>query len=72
MDILLVNPPLSVIDRYGKALGKVGSLTEPLGLAYLAAAINKKGYHAEILDCTLRSFNQEQLDKKLLEGNGIL
>ncbi len=69
MDILLVNPPLSVADRYGKALGKVGSLTEPLGLAYLAASIKKEGHHVEIIDCTLRSFSFEQLDKKLLERN---
>lgn len=69
MEILLVNPPLSVVDRYGKALGKVGSLTEPLGLAYLAAAIKKEGHHVEIIDCTLRNFEQEKLDKKLQERN---
>jgi anaerobic magnesium-protoporphyrin IX monomethyl ester cyclase len=42
MKILLINPNLSAADRYGKSLGKVGPSCEPLGLAYIAAAIREK------------------------------
>lgn len=72
MEVLLVSPPLSVEDRYGKALGKVGSITEPLGLAYLASALRNKGHYVEILDCSVRSFTMDKLDKKLLERSWSL
>lgn len=50
MKILLMTPPLSRKDRYGKFLEKVGPSTEPLGLAYLAAMLEKNNYKVEILD----------------------
>ena len=50
MRVLLVNPPYTAEDRYGKDLGKFGPLNEPLGLAYLAANLERGGHEVSILD----------------------
>lgn len=50
MKVLLINPPYTTEDRYGKDLGKFGPLNEPLGLAYLAANLEKGGHEVSILD----------------------
>ena len=43
MKVLLINPPYSTEERYGRDLGKFGPLNEPLGLAYLAANLERGG-----------------------------
>lgn len=54
MKILLMTTPYSVEERYGKALKNVGpSLLPPLGLAYIAAAIEKEGHDVRILDTAI-------------------
>ena len=50
MKVLSVNPPLLPIDRYGSDLARVGAVTEPLGLAFVAAALERRGAEVEILD----------------------
>ena len=50
MRVLLINPPYTAEDRYGKDLGKFGPLNEPLGLAYLAANLERGGHAVSILD----------------------
>lgn len=50
MRVLLINPPYTAEDRYGKDLGKFGPLNEPLGLAYLAANLERGGHVVTILD----------------------
>jgi anaerobic magnesium-protoporphyrin IX monomethyl ester cyclase len=50
MRVLLINPPYTTEDRYGRDLGKFGPLNEPLGLAYLAANLERGGHEVAILD----------------------
>ena len=50
MRVLLVNPPYTTEDRYGKELGRFGPLNEPLGLAYLAASLGQGGHEVSISD----------------------
>lgn len=62
MKISLININLSTKERYGKHLGKVGPTTEPLGLAYLAAAIKKSNKHnVEIIDAEALQYTNEKL-----------
>ena len=63
MKILLISPDLSTEDRYGKALGKVGPMTEPLGLAYLATAIREKRKQdvIEIIDMAALNYDQKDI-----------
>jgi len=48
--VLLINPPLSLEERYGKEMAKFGAVTEPLGLAYIAGMLEKQKIHVAILD----------------------
>ena len=48
IDLLLVNPPITLEERYG-SFASVGSQTPPLGLCYLAASAIRSGYRAQII-----------------------
>jgi radical SAM superfamily enzyme YgiQ (UPF0313 family) len=48
-DLLLVNPPITLEERYG-SFASVGSQAPPLGLCYLAASARKQGYGVGIID----------------------
>ena len=47
---LLINPPYSLEERYGRNIKQFGAVTEPLGLAYLAAALEGSGREVAIHD----------------------
>ena len=61
IDILLINPPSLISERYGKEnIGEVGGDLIPLGMASLAAYLREKGYGVGVLDCpTLRIDNEK-------------
>ena len=48
--IVLINPPLSLEERYGR-FARGGTQTPPLGLAQLAAVTRAQGYDTAIVDC---------------------
>jgi len=48
--IILINPPILLEERYGKDLKNFGAISEPLGLAYLAANLEKNNYKVSIID----------------------
>jgi radical SAM superfamily enzyme YgiQ (UPF0313 family) len=48
-DLLLVNPPITLEERYG-SFASVGSQAPPLGLCYLAASARKSGCSVQIID----------------------
>lgn len=48
-DLLLVNPPITLEERYG-SFASVGSQAPPLGLCYLAATARNSGYSVQIID----------------------
>ena len=50
MRVLLINPPYTTEDRYGKDLGRFGPLNEPLGLAYLAGKLEQGNHQVSIMD----------------------
>lgn len=61
MRVLLINPPYSAQDRYGKDLGKFGPLNEPLGLAYLGAFLEKFDHEVTILDAPALGMTSEDI-----------
>ncbi|MCX8044221.1 MAG: B12-binding domain-containing radical SAM protein [Desulfobacterota bacterium] len=63
-DILLVNPPITLEERYG-AFASVGSQAPPLGLCYLAAILKHKGYSVTILDAPAYDLTLEQTLQKI-------
>ena len=67
MKILLINPPNSQQERYGK-LSAVGTLYPPLGLAYVAAVAEK---HAEVkvVDAEAMAYSYQDVEKIIREYN---
>src|SRR3989338_6401299 len=50
MKVLLVNPPQEYLDTYNEASKKVAWLVAPLGLAYIAAVLEKNNITVRIYD----------------------
>jgi len=48
--ILLINPPYYIDNIFRKSLTNVGALLPPLGLAYIAAVLEKNNYNVKIID----------------------
>lgn len=65
MRVLLINPPYTAEDKYGKDLGKFGPLNEPLGLAYLAANLERGGHEVSILDAPALNITSEGICKSI-------
>jgi anaerobic magnesium-protoporphyrin IX monomethyl ester cyclase len=59
MKVLLTNPPLSGIERYG-ALAEGGVYLPNLGLGYLASSIMRNDHVVRILDCEALSLSLEE------------
>lgn len=57
IDIVLVNPPLSLKERYGHLSG-AGSTMPSIGLCWLAATCRANGFSAAILDSTSLGLDQ--------------
>lgn len=66
MKILLINPPVSLEERYGKQIKSFGAVAEPMGLAYIAAYLEDKGFLVRILD--LAAEGKINLDKFLKDN----
>jgi hypothetical protein len=71
IDILLINPPSSISERYGKEnMDEIGGDLIPLGIA---AYVREKGYGVGVLDCpTLRIDNQKVYEIILQKDPAII
>ncbi len=66
---LLINPPFFLEDRYGKKLKYFGALSDPLGLAYLAANLELHNYPVKILDCPALKISVANIPQELAKDN---
>lgn len=66
--IVLVNPPLTLEERYG-ALGKGGTSLPPLGLTILAAVIRENSIPVSILDSAILALNYAKSLELILKEN---
>ena len=62
MKLLLVIPPNTLEERYGK-LSSIGTLYPPLGLAYLAAYAEKFGHEVKVIDSEAEGFGYKEVNK---------
>jgi len=60
-NIILINPPLSLEERYGKAMAQFGAVTEPLGLAYIAGTLEKNNVPVTIIDAQAEELSIDQV-----------
>ncbi len=65
MKVTLVNPPWSISEQYGLTLPEVGSIEEPLGLAYIAAVLERAGHQCRIIDGIAERMDQEDFEKAI-------
>lgn len=56
MKIALILPPMSLEERYGKAIAKVAGTLPPLGLLYLGAVLKKARHSVSICDGSKEDF----------------
>ncbi|MBL7131197.1 MAG: cobalamin-dependent protein [Candidatus Omnitrophica bacterium] len=63
--VLLINPPLSGKERYGK-LAAAGVYMPPLGLGFLASALRQEGFEVGILDYEALGLNIKQAAEHIL------
>ena len=68
MNVLLVNPPFTLEDRYGKKLKIAGPLLPSLGLAYIAAVLEKDGHKVEILDAPALEMTSTEIAEHVRKG----
>lgn len=61
---MFIIPPVSLEERYGK-LKDVGTLYPPLGIAYLAAVSEKKGWEVNVIDSEAWGYNYEDIRKMI-------
>ena len=69
MKVLLIFPPITLKERYGREIEDVGGILPPLGLAYLAAVLEEHNQHVEILDAPALSLKVEQLPHQVSKKN---
>ena len=68
MKILFIYPPDDVIGMRGKYSYAVDKF-QPLGLAYIAAVLEKSGYEVQIIDAKVESLSQDEILKRVLSFN---
>lgn len=66
MKLLLVIPPTTSEERYGK-LSNIGTLYPPLGLAYIASYAESKGHEVRVIDSEAEAFSFEEINKIALK-----
>jgi anaerobic magnesium-protoporphyrin IX monomethyl ester cyclase len=62
MNIVLINPRLKTWSP---------NVYVPLGLAYIAAVLEREGYHVEIIDLNVQKVNDNDLQKKITKAEII-
>lgn len=66
IDLLLINPPLTLRERYGD-LAAGGSTLPPLGLANVAASVRASGFNVQILDSAILELSAEETLRRISE-----
>ena len=62
VDILLIFPPATVAERYGKeSVGNSGGDLPPLGITYVASYLREKGLGVGLLDCCALEIDIEKI-----------
>ncbi len=61
--VCLINPP------YQPPIGQSVTIGQPLGIAYIAAMLRKKGHEIEILDAILNGWDEEKVADYILQKN---
>lgn len=64
--VVLINPPVSLEDRYGKDIKKFGAVSEPLGIAYVAGFLESMNVPVRIVDAPAIGVSIEDLVNNII------
>jgi anaerobic magnesium-protoporphyrin IX monomethyl ester cyclase len=67
--VILINPPLTLEDRYGKDMKRFGAVSEPLGLAYIAGYLETLQIPVRILDSQAENMSIAEVVTAISSGN---
>ena len=71
--VVLINPPFSLEERYGKDMKQFGAVTEPLGLAYIAGYLISKNIRVRIIDAPAEKMSGDDIVKSIMnQGENII
>jgi len=65
MNVVLVFPPITVEERYGKSMKNVGGILPPLGLAYIASFLEAHDHSVNIIDGQASMMSMDQLAEQV-------
>jgi len=65
MKILLISPGFTEIYGNYAPAAKVGVLWPPMGIAYIAAVLEKEGHEVKIIDLEVESLSKQKLTEKI-------
>jgi len=63
MKILLIHPNINQKIIYGQ-IREVGNIQQPLGIAYIAAVLEKEGYEVKIIDALVKDYEENFIIEK--------
>jgi len=63
-NILLINPPLAREELFERGSKVVGSILPPLGLAYIAAVLEKNGHKVKVIDGIAEEISIKQISEE--------
>lgn len=66
--VLLINPPFPLESRYEKGLKEIGAILPSLGLCYVAAALEERGFVVEILDAPAIGLDLEETAEQVTKA----
>ena len=66
-NVLLVNPPFPMQERYQSAFKNVGTILPKLGMLYIASALKDEGYEVCFIDATLEGCSVEETASKVID-----
>ena len=73
MKIMLIAPPYSKDQIFRKSMKNLGAVLPPLGLAYMAAMLEKHSHEVKIIDgpamAAILNYSFEELKKDIIEFN---
>ncbi|MDY6974120.1 MAG: radical SAM protein [Thermodesulfobacteriota bacterium] len=65
--VVLINPPLSLEDRYGKDMKEFGAVSEPLGIAYIAGYLESQDIHVRVIDAQAENLSDNDIVNDISE-----
>ena len=65
MHITLINPPITLQERYGSGIGASGGRQAPLGICYVAAFLEKNGISVRIIDAEAEELDYSNIISRI-------